>query len=100
MTITMGVASVPVTFTKDYAISDAAVQDILDWAKVAKNAEIQAQFNPPGVGFDPAFVPTNTQVWRVLQRGYLNSLRDVVKRHKQDAAAAAAVAGVTDIAIV
>lgn len=48
-----------VTGTKNYTVSDADLQLVLNWAQAAFNPYIQATFNP---GNTPGFVPTNQQI--------------------------------------
>ncbi len=78
-TITMGMTSTPLTATKTWTGSDADMQAILDWAVVAFNPWIQAQFNPTK---NPAFVPTNAQIGAAIANSWMQGVKDAVQRFK------------------
>lgn len=85
-TISFQMTSAPLTGTKSFTGTDADMQALLDWAKVAYAGEIQQLFNPSGA---PGFVPTNAQVGAALATATVSAWKDAVKRSKRDAALAA-----------
>lgn len=85
-TLTINLTSGPVTGSKSYTISDADVQSLLDWAAAAYANTLPV-------------TPTNGQVMLAWVQSWIAGTRDAVKKFKQDAAAAAASAGVTGITV-
>lgn len=82
-TISVNVTSGPVTGGKNFTISDAHMQNLLDWAKVAYNPYIQATYNPTN---DPSFIPSNGQIMDGWVMSWINGSKDAVQRFETPAA--------------
>src|SRR5512139_630092 len=86
--IAFQMTSTPLTGTKSFTGTDADMQALLDWAKVAYASVITELFNPTNA---PGFTPTNTQIGVGLATGTMRAWKDAVQKAKADAAVAALV---------
>lgn len=78
-TITLSMASTPLTASKTFTGTDADMQAIIDWAKVAFDPWIQATFNP---SHTPGFTASNAQVGAALANSFMSGIKDAVQRFK------------------
>src|SRR5512139_40594 len=86
--IAFQMTSTPLTGSKSFTGTDADMQALLDWAKVAYDSIIDELFNPTN---SPTFVPTNAQIGVALSTGTIRAWKDAVKKFKDDANKAAVV---------
>jgi hypothetical protein len=78
-TITLSIASTPVTVSKTYNGADADVQNILDWAAANYATWIAAQFNPSNAS---GFVPTNAEIAAAIAYDFISHITVAVQAFK------------------
>jgi hypothetical protein len=67
-----GFTELPAAVTNQFTTySDADFQRTLNWGKVAFNPWIQQTYNPTN---NPAFVPTNTQIWNAIVHNWIQGI--------------------------
>jgi hypothetical protein len=85
-TVTFAMASTPLTASRAFTATDADMQALLDWAKVAYADRIQKMFNPDNT---PGFNPTNAQIGNALATATMVAWMEAEQRFKKDGSVAA-----------
>ena len=85
-TITFAMASTVLTAQKVFTSSDADMQSLLDWGKVAYADQINKMFNTPPV---EGFNPTNQMIGSAIATATMNAWKDAEQKFSKDTDVAA-----------
>ena len=85
-TYSFGATGTVLTGTKNFTGTDADMQNILNWAKVAYAGLIDELFNPTHT---PGFNPTNQQIGVAIATATMRAWDDASRKFKKDSDLAA-----------